>query len=234
MHRIIKRDRSIIPACDVSLGLYETIVKETADIDGIGGYKIGFVLGLTHGLPKVVEVARRYTDKPIIYDHQKACTDIPDTGAGFAKTCKDAGVDAIILFPQSGPETEAAWIKACKAEGLGVIVGGIMSHPKYIRSEGGYIADEAVLEIYLTAADLGVVDFVVPGNRPDDIKRIMAALKKRGIAGVFYSPGFVAQGGSISDTLKMFGANNWHPIVGRGIYNAKNIKEATLEYTRLL
>lgn len=30
MNGIIKRDKSIIPARDVSLGLYEKIVKETA------------------------------------------------------------------------------------------------------------------------------------------------------------------------------------------------------------
>lgn len=234
MNRIIKIDRSIIPACDVPLELYEKIVKETENIEGVGGYKIGFVLGLTYGLSKVVEVTRRHTDKPIIYDHQKACTDIPDTGIKFAKTCKKAGVDAVILFPQSGPETEKTWIKVCKAEGLGVIVGGLMSHPAYIRSEGGYLADEAILEIYLNAADLGVVDFVAPGNRPDDIKRIKKALGERGIAAVFYSPGFAAQRGSIKDTLKVFEGDYWHAIVGRGIYEAGNIKKAALEYTSLL
>ncbi|MCK4247944.1 MAG: orotidine 5-phosphate decarboxylase, partial [Methanomicrobia archaeon] len=133
--RIIKRDRSVIPACDVPLELYERIVRETADIEGIGGYKVGFFLGLDYGLPKIVEIARKYTDKPVIYDHQKAGTDIPDMGGKFAKICKKAGVDAVILFPQSGPETEKAWIEAAKEEGLGIIVGGLMTHPKYKKSE---------------------------------------------------------------------------------------------------
>jgi len=228
--RIIKRDRSVIPACDVPLELYERIVRETADIEGIGGYKVGFFLGLDYGLPKIVEIARKYTDKPIIYDHQKAGTDIPDMGGKFAKICKKAGVDAVILFPQSGPETEKAWIEAAKEEGLGVIVGGLMTHPKYKKSEGGFLADESILEMYLIAADLGVKDFVVPGNRPDDIRRIREALEEKEIAPRFYAPGFVAQGGEITEATKVAG-DHWHAIVGRGIYKAEDIKKAALEYT---
>ena len=43
-------------------------------------YKVGLSLALDCGLPKVVEIAREYTDKPIIYDHLKAGTDIPEVG----------------------------------------------------------------------------------------------------------------------------------------------------------
>ncbi|MBU4298456.1 orotidine 5'-phosphate decarboxylase [Patescibacteria group bacterium] len=233
MGKIIKREKSVIVACDVSLELYEKIVKETKDIEGIGGYKVGFMLGLNYGLPKIVELTRKYTEKPIIYDHQKAGTDIPDTGKEFARVCKEAGIDAIILFPQAGPETEKAWIEAAKKEGLGVIVGGSMTHPKYKRSEGGYIADEAILEIYLLAAEMGITDFVVPGNKPEEIKRIKEVLEKRGTKSTFYAPGFIAQGGQITEAAKVAG-NNWHAIIGRGIYQAENIKKAALEYTSKL
>ena len=225
--KLIKRERSVIVACDL-IEMYEKIVRETADIKEVGGYKIGFYLGLSYGLPKVVEIARKYSDKPIIYDHQKAGTDIPDMGEKFAKVCKNAGVDAIILFPQSGPETERAWIEAAKEEDLGVIVGGLMTHPKYVRSEGGYLADEAIIEMYLNAADLEVTDFVVPGNRPDDIKRIKEILEERGISPTFYAPGFITQGGEISEAAKIAG-NKWHAIVGRAIYQSENIKTATKE-----
>lgn len=135
MGKIIQRKNSIIPACDVQLDLYEKIVKDTAGIDGVGAYKVGFELGLKHGLPKVVELAREYTNKPIIYDHQKAGTDILATGKNFARTVKNADVDAVILFPQSGPETEKAWIEAAFERDLDVIIGGLMTHPKYVRSE---------------------------------------------------------------------------------------------------
>jgi len=234
MSRIIERNRSIIPACDVELELYEEIVRETANIDGIGGYKIGFVLGLTYGLSKIVEVTRRYTNKPIIYDHQKACTDIPDTGIQFAKTCKNAGIDTVILFPLTGPEAERTWIKVCMNEGLGVIVGGLMSHPCYLRSEGGYISDESVLEIYGIAADLGVKDFVVPGTKLNDVIKIKSYLEEKGIKAAYYPPGFVTQGGSIKEAENVFGESDWHPIVGRAIYRADSIRNAAEHCVEML
>jgi orotidine-5'-phosphate decarboxylase len=233
MGKIIQKERSIIPACDVTLDVYEEIIREVADVDGIGAYKVGFFLGLKYGLPEIVEVTRKYTDKPILYDHQKAGTDIPDMGKKFMDVCKKAGVNAVILFPQSGPETEKAWIEAALEKDLGVIVGGSMTHPKYVRSEGGYLADEAIMEMYLNAADLGVTDFVVPGNRPEDIRRIRETLEQKGISPTFYAPGFVAQGGEISDAARVAG-NSWHAIVGRGIYKAENKKQAALELTSKL
>lgn len=231
--RIIQTDRSVIPACDVPLSLFERIVKETGDIERIGGYKVGLFLGLDYGLPEVVKLAREYTDKPIIYDHQKAGTDIPALGEKFAGVCEKAGIDAVILFPQSGPETEEAWIKALQEKDLGVIVGGLMTHPRYVRSEGGYLADEAIMEMYTSAAELGVTDFVVPGNRPEDIKIIRESLEERGVTPTFYAPGFVAQGGVISDATKVAG-DYWHAIVGRGIYRAEDIRTAALELTSKL
>jgi len=228
MNQIILQEKSIIPACNCGLDLYEKIVSETADLSSIGAYYVGFELGLTHGLPKIVELTRKYSLKPIIYDHQKAGTDIPDTGKHFAKTIKNAGVDAVILFPQSGPVTERAWIEAAMEQDLGVIVGGLMTHPTYLRSEGGYIADEAVIEMYGNAAELGVTHFVVPGNKPSEIKRIREILVLRGVSSTFYIPGLVAQGGLISDVANVAG-NNWHAIVGRGIYERGDVRKAALE-----
>ncbi len=229
MRRIIQIERSIIPACDVSLDLYERIVKQTSDIEKVGAYKIGFELGLTYGLPKIVELTREYTDKPIIYDHQKAGTDIPNTGWNFAKTIKNAGVDAVIIFPQAGPKTQERWIQTALEQDLGVIVGGLMTHPGYLRSEGGYLADEAVMKIYKNAAESGVSDFVVPGNKPDYIKSIRDMLEQNGVSPTFYAPGFVLQGGVITEAAKVAG-NKWHAIIGGGIYNSKNIRKTTLDY----
>ncbi|MBN1940590.1 MAG: orotidine 5'-phosphate decarboxylase [Candidatus Diapherotrites archaeon] len=229
---IIKIPRSVIPACDVaSIERFEEIVKATGDIEKIGAYKIGFELGLKFGLPKIVETARQHTEKPIIYDHQKAGTDIPDTAAGFAETCKDSGVDAVILFPQSGPETEKAWIKTMQAHNLGVIVGGEMTHKSYLESDNGFILNAAPKRMYEIAAGLGVTDFVVPGNKPEKIEFYKLLLKNLGLDPTFYSPGLVAQGGKISESAKAAG-NNWHAIVGRGIYKAEDIKQAALELVK--
>lgn len=232
--RIIERDRSIIPACDIpTLEQFEELIKQTKDVEGIGGYKIGFELGLGYGLERVVETARKYTDKPIIYDHQKAATDIPETGKNFAKACKKSGIDAVILFPQSGPETERAWIYHALDNGLGVIVGGRMTHPAYAQSEGGFISDEGALEMYRIAARAGINNFVVPGNKIDVIRLVKETVESEGVNPVFYAPGFVAQGGKIEDAANVAG-DRWHAIVGRGIYQAGDMKKVALEYTSQL
>jgi len=232
--RIIKYDRSIIPACDVkNLEELKKLIKQTHDIKKIGGYKIGFALALTYGLPNVVKVIREFTDLPIIYDHQKAGTDIPDTGGKFADICKEAGINAVILFPQAGPVTEEAWVKACQHKGLTVIVGGEMTHLKFRKSEGGFINDSALDEIYLIAAELGVNNFVVPGNKADRIKHYKSLLEKKVKDLTFFAPGFVAQGGEITETAKVAG-KSWHAIVGRAIYDAKDIRKAAEEMTSKL
>jgi orotidine-5'-phosphate decarboxylase len=233
-HKIINRDRSVIPACDVqTLEQFEHLVKQTADVEGIGGYKIGFGLGLRHGLSKVVETARKYTNKPLIYDHQKAGTDIPDTGKDFANVMKESGIDTVILFPQAGPETERAWIYHALDQGLNVIVGGRMTHHAYSVSEGGFITDEGALDMYRIAARANINNFVVPGNKPEVIQQIRNVVEEENVHPVFYAPGFIAQGGKIADAAQAAG-DRFHGIVGRGIYEAKDIKAAAIEHTSQL
>ncbi len=224
---IIKQNKSIIPACDVAtLEQLKKLVEDTHSVEGIGAYKIGFELVIPYGMKHVIETIRSITDHPIIYDHQKAATDIPDTGLKFIKACK--GADAVILFPQAGPVTEEAWIKACKDEGMGVIVGGEMTHKSYLQSDNGYLSDDMPTRSYTIAANLGVTDFVVPGNKPDKISEYKKMLDAMNIAPIFYSPGLVAQGGSITDGAKAAG-DKWHAIVGRGIYGAADMNKAAKE-----
>ncbi len=228
MDRIIAQQRSIIPACDVDIDAFEKLVSETAGSGHIGAYKLGFQLGLKYGLPRVVRLAREYTDKPLIYDHQKAGTDIPDTGKNFASICSQSGIDAVILFPQAGPETEKAWIQYALDAGLKVIVGGMMTHPGYLQSQGGYIADSAAMDMYLNAAKAGITDFVVPGNKPEMIAKIRSALLQEVDQPVFYAPGFISQGGELSDAAKAAG-DSWHAIIGRALTGSSDIKKSLEE-----
>ena len=81
----MKRVRKLIPALDTDdLQKMEALVRSVDESPLIYGYKIGFIAGLTHGLGRVVQTIRRHSSKPIIYDHQKAATDIPDMGTKFA------------------------------------------------------------------------------------------------------------------------------------------------------
>tara|TARA_Y100000310_G_C20700757_1_gene829631 strand:- start:653 stop:1381 length:729 start_codon:yes stop_codon:yes gene_type:complete len=223
MSEIITRQTSIIPACDVPLQVYLDIVQATKDTPEVSGYKIGFQLGLGEGLSRVVGLTRNFTDKPVIYDHQKAGNDIHDTGKNFATTMVEGGIDNVILFPFTGPVTARAWIDAAKGEGLNVIIGGRMTHDGFARSDGGFIADEAVQEIYDIALEKGVTDFVMPGNQPEFVANQLASFQARGIDPTFYAPGFVDQGGSISETAKVAG-KKWHAIAGRGVFWNKGEK----------
>ena len=229
---IIKLKKSIIPSCDVSdLEKLKKLVKETCSVEGIGAYKIGLELCIPFGIRKVIETIREYTDLPIIYDHQKAGTDIPELGEKFAKAVK--GVNAVILFPLAGPETEKAWIKACRKERLGVIVGGEMTHKAFLETDGGFISEKEALKIYEIAAEEKINDYVVPGNKPEKIKLYKAFLEARGVKPVFYSPGLVTQGGDIAEGAKAAG-DNWHAIIGRALYNAKDVNKAAKEMVKNL
>lgn len=214
--------RSIIPACDVPFDVYERLIAETHDIPQIGAYKIGAALALSVGLPAVVAATREKTQKPLIYDHQKAGTDIPTTSTFYMDTLKDAGIDATILFPLAGSRTQSEWTAAARASELRVIVGGHMTHEGFLHSQGGYIADDSVATIYERATADSVTDFVVPGNKPEVIERIRGLITDRGVDAVYYAPGFISQGGDISEAAKVAGPR-WHAIVGTALF--QNLRE---------
>jgi orotate phosphoribosyltransferase len=215
--KLVERDKGIIPACDVPLEKFEDIVKATKDIETVVAYKIGFE-ALADGLNTWVKTARKHSDKPIIYDHQKAMTDIPDTGKRFAEIIKNSGADAIIGFPQSGPSTQLEWIHSAFEQDLEVIMGGEMTHPRFKQSEGGYIDDASIVKSYVLSAKAGVNNFVMPGNKPEKIAFYKAEIEKAvpGIVIDIYSPGLIAQDGKVSDATKM--ADRWKGIIGRGLY----------------
>ena len=232
--KIVLLDRSVIPACDViDIQHFVDIASGVSNVEGIGGLKIGFSLGLTYGLPEIVARARACTTLPIIYDHQKAGTDVTDTGSTFMRVVKKAGVDAVILFPQSGPETERAWIYRALDNDLKVIVGGIMTHPAYLVSEGGFIQDSAAFDMYRIAARAGVRNFVVPGTKPEIIKAVKEVVESEGVNPIWYVPGMVTQGGTFAEVTAALG-KNWNAIVGRAITNAKDYKTAAEDQVKQL
>ena len=209
----------IIPALDVlDLDAALRLVCRVAGRPSVYGFKLGFSLGLGHGLPEVVRRIREWTDKPLIYDHQKAATDIPDTGAMFGDVMKKAGIDEVILFPHTGPRTLEAWTKAMQERGLKTIVGAVMTHAAYLVSEGGFIADTAAAAIYRQAAGLGVGAFVTPLTKPELVAKLAAEVPFTAEQ-EFYSPGFGAQGG---DPEKFPALKKHYVIVGRSLFAAED------------
>lgn len=227
MSSLILRQKSIVPALDTpSLDKFRQILSGTADVPQVGGYKIGFSLGLRHGLPKIAEMARELApDKPLIYDHQKAGGDTPHTGEDFAAIMAEAGVKAAIIFPHSGPETERAWIGALQARKITPIVGAIMTHNGYLTTEGGWIDADRIWDSLGIAAEMGVQDFVGPGTKIPVLTRMRSMLIAKGVANpAIYSPGLIAQGGKLTDAAHAAG-DTFHGIVGRDILNAANPAE---------
>lgn len=236
MEKLIEQKKSVIPACDVAtLWKLEEIARATGDLPGIGAFKVGLELAIPFGLKRVVEIIQEHSSRPVIYDHQKGGTDIPDLGPKFAKAVKSSGADAVILFPFGGAATEREWIKACHGEDLVVLVGGHMTQSEFLESEGGFIANPGPEAIYTIAAENGVTNFVVPGNKAEFFLRYRQLLERLLGVGNFtlYAPGFISQGGDISETGKVAG-ENWHAIVGGAIYNqdgVEKMREAALAVT---
>ena len=226
-NRLIPHDRSVIVAADVDNALQaRRLANAMKGVPRISGYKVGFELGLL-GLATVTASIRDVSeDTVIIYDQQKAGTDIPKMGPRFAKRIKGAGCDGAILFPFAGPETQTVWTKSCQDAGLRVLVGGVMTHPKFLVSEGGYIADDAPERIFKLACEQGVTDFVVPGTKLEWVKKLRATLLKELGEGnfVLYAPGLIDQGGDITECGLAAGPY-FHGIIGEGIYG-KSTEEA--------
>ncbi len=228
--------KTLIPALDVSLDKALEVVKQTKDNPKVGGYKIPAVSGY-EGWATWVQNLRKEIgglDKKLIMDGQKFGNDIPDTGREIVQKLKKAGFDAVILFPFTGPNTQVAWTGEAIQAGLTVIVGSEMTHPGFLKSEGGTLDDEALLDIYRRAARQGVTHYVFPGNKPKSITACIKLLREEGVEPIGFSPGFVAQGGNISDAAKAAEGISYHPIVGRGIYAQKDMAAAATELAKSL
>lgn len=227
MARIIKSRRSVVVAADVANeDALRLLASNMAGVAGISAFKLGITAGLD-GLKLSVGAVKDYRrDTIVIYDHQKAGNDIPDMGKPFVAKLKEAGVDAAILFPFAGPATQEAWMRACREENLEAIVGGMMTHPQFLKSEGGYIDNDTPERIYRMACQYGITNFVVPGTKLDWVQRIRGWIVEEIGEGNFalFAPGFITQGGDISECGQAAG-DEWHAIVGSGIYKKATADE---------
>jgi orotidine-5'-phosphate decarboxylase len=223
----IKRTTGIILAADVfTLEELRRFVQTGAGFPEVVAVKVGFTLGLKYGLPKVVEAVNEVANLPVIYDHQKAGTDIPQMGKPFAQVCRDSGVQGVIFFPQAGPRTLEGFVMAAFDAELIPIVGLVMTHAAYLKSEGGYIVDEAPERMADTAVGLGVSDFVLPGTKPEIVKRFATGSLSHVKMASIMMPGIGSQGGSLVDAFHAAKPHRRFAIIGSAIYGAKEPKAA--------
>lgn len=223
----------VMVACDVdSIDVFKKIITETCSIEGIVGYKIGFSLALKYGLASLTSVVKEKSDLPVIYDHQKAGTDIPQMGEKFAETCFNGGVKGVILFPQAGPRTEKAFIEGVFIKGMIPLVGGEMTHPGYLVGDQGYIRDDAPIDIYTLAADMKVKYYIIPGNKPQITQKYHDLLSGLGVEAKYCMPGIGRQGGDIKSSFASLSGSSAYAIIGSGIYRQANMGEAAKQYCK--
>lgn len=222
-----RTSHGIVPALDVdSVEQLRQVVAQTCTVPGVVAYKLGLAGVLRLGLGRAVAAIRELTDLPVLYDHQKAGADIPDMAAKFVAVCREAGVDALILFPLAGPEAVRAFVGHTRAAGLLAIVGGELPHDGYRASEGGYVRDDAAERIFALAAELGADHFVVPANRPEAIRRYVARLRAIVARPALFLPGVGPLGGSVTAAFTAAPGCACYAIVGRAIYAAPEPTEA--------
>lgn len=221
--RIISANRSIIVGADVKPEDFDDLVTPMKGVEVVSSVKIGFEVAFG-GLREAVHSMKNIRpDLIAIYDHQKAGNDIDKTGRNFARALARAEVDAAILFPFTGQPVQARWTYELQDRGIGVLVGSEMTHPGFRASEGGRIADDRLMDIFEQAVTEQVSDFVVPGNKPGKVKEYREFFERELGVGNFtlYAPGFIDQGGNISEAGKAAG-ENWHAIVASAIIDAQD------------
>jgi len=227
--------RGIVLAADVArIDDARRLAAVVSEVPEVIGIKIGFSLALRHGLSETVKALRQESSLPVIYDHQKAGSDIPQMGRPFAEVCREAGIDAVIIFGQAGPRTLEAFAAGALEAGLLPIIGLTMSHPEYLVSEGGYVGDETPARICALALRLGLSSFVLPGNKPHLVARLcIEALS--GVNGVtVFMPGIGSQGGDLPAAFDAVTPHTPVAIIGSAIYASPKPRQALSEFVRAL
>jgi orotidine-5'-phosphate decarboxylase len=153
---------------------------------------------------------------------------MPDMARKFSATCKEAGVDGLILFPIAGPRAVVAFAGGAYHNRLLPIVGGDLPFPDYNAGGGGSVIDDALDKIFRKAIEIGVDHFVVPGNTPAKVRHHARWLVEKVERPSLFVPGIGALGGSIADAFAAAPGCNVYAVVGRAIYDALDPAEAAL------
>jgi orotidine-5'-phosphate decarboxylase len=227
----ITTERGVIIAADVTtLDQLRQLVEISCEYQEVAAIKVGFSLALRYGLPSVVKAIKEISRLPVIYDHQKAGTDIPAMGRPFAEICREAGVGGVIFFPMAGPDSLQAFVSASIDYGQVPIVGLVMTHPAYFISEGGFIADDTPTKIGRLSVEAGVRCFVLPGNKPGVVRELSRSVLEPARPAVIMMPGIGSQGGSITPAFDSAAGHKPFAIIGSAIYGAPDPREAIRQF----
>jgi orotidine-5'-phosphate decarboxylase len=207
----------VVPALDVdTTEQLNQVVRETAKVEGVAGYKLGLTSVLRLGLAEAVRRLRDMTDLPLLYDHQKAGPDMPDMATRFVALCKEAAVDGVILFPVAGPTAVDRFVGESVRAGLIPVVGGEIPVPDYCISGGGYMIDDTLSRILERAASNKADHFILPAHDNAKVKGWSDWLAANVKSPTVFLTGFGPLGGSIETAFASASAcHRCFAIVGR-------------------
>lgn len=220
----------IIPSLDVDLNEAIEITKKIKDLkEEIAGLKIGSMLAWKYGLPKIMEEIKGICDIPILFDAQKAGTDIPEIVRKQVKVISDFGIDGFIASPHgAGPEALDFFVKACFEFDVIPIIVIEMTQ----QLSDYYLSGNAKELILQRALKLEVENFLIPANKMGSIKYFKdIAIEKFDKKIKVFSPGIGLQGGR-ADCAVQAGAD--FIIIGRSIYEAEDPREVIIQTYNLM
>lgn len=219
---LIAAEAGIIPALDLDdAERLKRIVAATCEVEGVVGYKLGAVIALRLGLGPAIEIVRQLSDLPVLYDHQKAGTDIPAMSDGFTKACRDAGADGLVLFPLAGREAVRQFAARTRQRGMTPLVGGELPYPEYRARHGGFVHDGALGRILDEATVAGVDHVIIPANEPRKVRRHIGKVQERLARPSVFLPGIGTLGGSIDAAFGAAEGCRRYAIIGRSIVAAR-------------
>jgi len=222
-------DHGIIIECSfTSIKKLESVVESTNDLDFVVGYGIGAELALASSIADAVKSVRKSTNLPIIYDHEKFGAGDPDfCGGSFLETVKDAGADAVVIFPYGGIKSLKAAVDKSIATGLIPIIGGDMVHKGYTTEEHGYLDSSAPQKMYIDGANLGARHFMIPCTRLDRMRIYCHRLAGMVADPVMFITGVGA--GACSDLIKacqVVKQYKSYAVIGKQVTGEKDYRKA--------
>ena len=128
----IKNPPSIILALDIPIKQAEKLMQMLKPVeDKIAALKIGSLQIMEIGLKKAIADLRVFTELPVIYDHQKGCTDIPEIVGQQVEMAANSGADMCIAVPHgAGPKSLESFVNTCKRHNVLPAVLLEMTHPE--------------------------------------------------------------------------------------------------------
>jgi orotidine-5'-phosphate decarboxylase len=201
------------------LALDETDERKALEVaDSVGdlvdAIKINWPIVLSTS-PEIITRLSRSAE--VICDFKVA--DIPNTNRLIVSEAIKRGASGVIIHAFTGSDSVKAAVEA--ANGKDIYVVTEMSHPG-----GMEFTAPAAGKLAKIAVDCGASGVIAPATRPERVKAIRQII---GPNLSILSPGVGVQGGSATKALEM-GAD--YVIVGRGIYEDPNPKEAAVRYVR--